>query len=355
MLDPQDQKIIERYKALPQPLKDALWAEETIDHIFDVGKAQKLTVSQMGELADIVGLVILGILKPEDFGSEVQRKLNLTMERASAADAIVAAINEKIFTPLRDEIINATRAPTPPSPPLVRVGEEKKQDILSPRPQIKSEQTPLAAPTTSLRRSAEGGPALPQATQVSRQVGQKIGYQGRDPYREPIDEKAPTSLMPQPPSVAPTQPISIFAKQIPSPAPQATQVSGPRQQQSSLAGGQATPQAAQVGGQAKPISWADISPEKEKASSPPDAKSALERAMNDGTVTPRPQKPTLGSSTLGVEQSKTPSVFPPSEPPPNLPTAPEKTNAQKYQEKAAPTGEPHPGYTGRDPYREPIE
>src|SRR3989338_5654250 len=297
MLNPQDPKIIERYKALPQPLKDALWAEETIDHIFNIGKAQHLTVSQMGELADIVGLVVLGMLKPEDFGSEVQRKLNLTMERAAAADAIVAAINEKIFAPLRDEMMGAARL----SPAIGKTSgvEEKLGNGLptswqaGKMPDVKEVEVPVSVarpptPSNSSTRnellSQQGSATLgvdekrqqdsvapgvddtPRAAQpisiFAKHVPEPSRYQGKDPYREPIDGDHPEVLI--------TKPTT--------PPPKAPQLSG---------------QAPQV---QKIISWSDISPEKEKANSHPDAKSALEKAMNNGVAAPRLQSLTSGKS-----------------------------------------------------------
>ena len=255
MFNPQDPKIIERYKTLPQPLKDALWAEETIDHVFDVGKAQKLTVSQMGELADIVGMVILGILKPEDFGSEIQRKLNLTMERKSAADAIVVAINEKIFAPLRNEILKI-----------------EKKNVSSPQPKIRNIEQALPISNSQISPPYEGGVGevktapqptsifakhIPASPELPRGEPEPPRYAGRDPYREPIDDGRPETPI--------TKPAT--------PPPKAPQL-----------GGQ-TPQVQKI------ISWSDIAPEKEKANSHPDAKSALERAMNNDGIAPKPTSP----------------------------------------------------------------
>ena len=381
MLNAQDPKIIELYKTLPQALKDALWAEETINNIFDAGRAQHLTVAQMGELADAVGLVILGLLKPDDFGYEIQRKLNVSKEQT---DKVVATLNEKIFAPLRDEILSA-RSPSATGLPAESSAQAGKTSGVSPVLPALPDKATLDVGSSIFAKQvpspAQGG----QATQ-------KIGYTGRDPYHEPIDSDHPETLIMKPTMPLPQKPTAQQKTNLPLTkgehegvkeaeltSPNPSFVSLPANWQA----GRGTQDSEEP--RSRPLSWSDISPEKEKASSRPDARSALERAMNaeEGVSKLAPPKtsnvfPSLRSSSTsdvlpayaeasagrpaapkptsppspakiseinlgGQAVPPLPKPIQPPPPPSNLPTeniVPEKTNTQKY--------------SGTDPYREPL-
>ena len=96
-----DTETTEQYKKLPQALKTALFSDDTTEKIFTIGKKNKLTVEQMGILADETGLVILGITKPEDYGTNLAKRL---LSKPDLTNNIVAEVNEKILGSLREEL-----------------------------------------------------------------------------------------------------------------------------------------------------------------------------------------------------------------------------------------------------------
>lgn len=85
------------YENLPQELKNALFAEETGDNIYNICKRNAIE-ENLGVIADYVGLVLLGILTPEDFQNALETELNLEKE---VVKEIAREINRFIFYPVR--------------------------------------------------------------------------------------------------------------------------------------------------------------------------------------------------------------------------------------------------------------
>ena len=85
------------YEKLPQELKDALFAEETGDNIYDVCKRNEVE-EHLGEIVDYVGQVLVGVLAPEDFQNTLEKELNLE-ERV--AKKVAQEINRFIFYPVK--------------------------------------------------------------------------------------------------------------------------------------------------------------------------------------------------------------------------------------------------------------
>jgi hypothetical protein len=85
------------YEKLPQELKDALFAEETGDDIYDVCKRNEVE-EYLGEIVDYVGQVLLGFLTPEDFQNTLEKELNL---EEGVAKKVAKEINRFIFYPVK--------------------------------------------------------------------------------------------------------------------------------------------------------------------------------------------------------------------------------------------------------------
>ncbi len=93
-----EEQILERYRSLPEDIKDAIDSVELLDLVESVGKKFKLHVDQQGELSNEIGLLLFGITKPEVFLEEIIKRVNLTPE---VAGEIAKELNTKIFFPIR--------------------------------------------------------------------------------------------------------------------------------------------------------------------------------------------------------------------------------------------------------------
>jgi hypothetical protein len=113
------------YEKLPQELKDALFAEETGNNIYEICKRNEVE-KYLGEIVDFVGQVLLGLLPPNEFQETLERELKLEREKAKR---IYQEIHRFIFYPVRSGLeelykieiappaqpkIAPTEKPTPP-------------------------------------------------------------------------------------------------------------------------------------------------------------------------------------------------------------------------------------------------
>lgn len=320
-----DPMVIEKFKNLPQKLKDVLFSEDTTDIIFAIGKENKLTVFQMEELADEAGLVVLGIKTPEDFVKSLEQRLATSAEKAVP---IARATMEKIFNPILGDLKALHKSSAPLEMPSVvnvplkkapstKPAEPQKQIVPAPiarsREQAKPaeiKKTPIPSPAktlslqkqpTAVTKSIEIPEALPIAPQpmVPKPVESIVL-----PTPKPTELPKTTPIVPKPtvPKLA-VEP-QIFTKAIPD----------PYREKLDNDGIVAVPVV-----KPKIVNWGDILKNKTKEpESHPDAKIALEKAMSDA--------PTVSKV------------------------------ADKALEKPKDQTSQTPKYTGmKDPYREPLD
>ncbi|OHA57365.1 MAG: hypothetical protein A2114_01385 [Candidatus Vogelbacteria bacterium GWA1_51_14] len=91
----------ERYNKLPPIVKQAIDAVETADLIQTISEAHKLHIDQMGEFSNQIGLVMLGVVKPQEFIPNLREKLKIGDEEARK---IALEVNEQIFNPIRESL-----------------------------------------------------------------------------------------------------------------------------------------------------------------------------------------------------------------------------------------------------------
>jgi len=90
----------ELYKKLPQELKDAIFAEETGNNIYEICKRYDIE-NDLAVVVDYVGNVLLGLLPPEDFQNILEAELKLEKE---TAEKVAREINRFIFYPVKPEL-----------------------------------------------------------------------------------------------------------------------------------------------------------------------------------------------------------------------------------------------------------
>lgn len=121
------EQLKEAFKKLPSDLQDAIYSVDVSEKLEKIYKKHSLHIDQAGELGSEVGLVMMGLTKPNDFAENITRRLSVPEEKARA---VASDINSQIFMPIRQS--------------LMKLHEERdiKPETQNPKPQIQTSVTP---------------------------------------------------------------------------------------------------------------------------------------------------------------------------------------------------------------------
>ncbi len=174
-------ELYERFENLPDDVQEAFLSVDTYKTIKKIVDKFKLHIDQSGILSEEIGLVMLGVTRPENFLSVLEKKLNIPLETAGE---IVKEINTTIFFPIRASLeeINNGGVPrySPERPSLVEnfspIGQVSEKNIYHP-------ETPLQNSTNNaiiINREVKDNPP-----RSDRQVfDEKMGKLFRVPKEE---------------------------------------------------------------------------------------------------------------------------------------------------------------------------
>ena len=113
------------YKNISQELKDALFAEETGNNIHDVCERNKI-MEKLGDIVDLVGQVLVGVLPPEDFQETLENELELETD---IAKKVAQEISRFIFYPVRTELEKLYQTAAAPTGEIAP--EKTKESLLT--------------------------------------------------------------------------------------------------------------------------------------------------------------------------------------------------------------------------------
>ena len=113
------------YKKLPQELKDALFAEETGNAIYDICKRNEV-LEKLGEISDHIGQVLLGVLLPGKFQEILEKKMELDLEKSKK---ILHEINRLIFSAVKHSLAELYETPVKPSEKVKEKSLPAESDI----------------------------------------------------------------------------------------------------------------------------------------------------------------------------------------------------------------------------------
>ena len=85
------------YEKLPQELKDALFAEETGNNIYEICQRNEIE-DNLNQIVEYVSQVLVGVLAPEDFQEILGKELKLKKE---VTKKVAQEINRFIFYPVK--------------------------------------------------------------------------------------------------------------------------------------------------------------------------------------------------------------------------------------------------------------
>ncbi len=193
------EQLREAYRKLPQDVQEAIFSVDTAEIIREIGEKHKLMIDKIGELADEIGLVMLGFTHPSQFISNLGDRLGVDKV---IAKEIAEEVNSKIFFPIRENLkkIHAMEeaqapAPTPaeaesgvgvPTSPLASVGKIPVQpETPAPLPEVP---LPPQVPTPT----PEEETAIPPATPIAPTTP--------EPQRPPLAEEVETPPIPPTPN-----------------------------------------------------------------------------------------------------------------------------------------------------------
>jgi hypothetical protein len=92
------EKLTEKFKALPQVLRDFVLSEKLNTALNEIVEENDLPIDQAGILENEVVLVILGDTRAEDFPKSLEKRTNLKQEELGG---LIKEVNEKVFQEIR--------------------------------------------------------------------------------------------------------------------------------------------------------------------------------------------------------------------------------------------------------------
>ncbi len=110
-------KIKEKFKLLPEEVKEAYTSIETTETIIQIRDKYHLHIDQASALAEEMGLVMLGLSKPDEFIGTISARLHVTQ---MVATGITKDVNEKIFNPIKESLKQIHSLENTGNEPLVK-------------------------------------------------------------------------------------------------------------------------------------------------------------------------------------------------------------------------------------------
>jgi hypothetical protein len=95
-------QLHEILKGLPPDVNEAIGSVNYIDTLTDMEKKYRLHIDQMDALGNEIYKLMLGLTPPQQFVGVIKTSANLSDETAKQ---IAAEVNEKIFRPIRESLI----------------------------------------------------------------------------------------------------------------------------------------------------------------------------------------------------------------------------------------------------------
>ena len=92
------EQIQERFEQLPTALQEAISSPEINAAIQAIGNKHSLHIDQLGELVDLIGLVMLGLLPSRDFVKNLSREANIDEVTSTK---IADDVNKEIFSKIK--------------------------------------------------------------------------------------------------------------------------------------------------------------------------------------------------------------------------------------------------------------
>lgn len=175
---PSESELRGLYEKAPQNVKDFIVSTELLDAFDAIRVEHKLHLDEAGKLTDALVAVFLEAKPATDFPLMLKEALE---QNATAYDAVLKAVNEKIFTAFRNTLKPTTEIPIQSVP---------AQPATPPPPSAPLIKTPMDRLKEASNAGAQTVQASPQIENIPREAAPQTStptYKSADPYREPIE------------------------------------------------------------------------------------------------------------------------------------------------------------------------
>lgn len=212
-LNNQSQSDIQKAKAnLPKESREAIESVPWHDIIFEIKKERNYNFSQIEKLGNYTDLLLCGLLNPIEYPALLERDLGITREET---DELVDELNERIFKKIREELARKQQSIQEYLPDHGEDIDTKQEDIESREDILKAIENhkPEIYKFSSTNNNQEVKTNIPIASQklagsfgipaketthsinndttkvipVSIINTPKKEYEGKDPYKEPLE------------------------------------------------------------------------------------------------------------------------------------------------------------------------
>ncbi|MDO8470973.1 MAG: hypothetical protein Q7S63_03365 [bacterium] len=130
MAEYTQEQLEQTYEKLPDELQEAIFSVQTADAIRTACEKQGITDARVGEVAADAGLVLMGLLMPEDFPGAIEKKVGLQKD---ALSQLAHEINRFIFFPVKESLsqihIIVQGKPSPSRAPATAALEEQAPKV----------------------------------------------------------------------------------------------------------------------------------------------------------------------------------------------------------------------------------
>ena len=121
------EQVLRKMEKMPQDLREAIFSVDSENVIEAIAKKYGLQIDQAGELADEIGLLMLGVTHPRDFVAKLAKRLGTDSETTRK---ITEEINSQIFSKVKESLkkIHSVEEAEiiPPAPAAVPIAPEPK-------------------------------------------------------------------------------------------------------------------------------------------------------------------------------------------------------------------------------------
>ncbi len=221
------QQATQRWDTIPEKIREALISEPNNQFIWKTCETEHLSPEKLSEILRIAGLVLMGFIHAGDFAQELKESLDLNPQIATS---IAKVVNERIFSPLKDDLEKIYEPPSaiapkafvleikPAAPPPLIKAESPKPLAVSEFDRLNITKPAVPLPPKPFTPSPSGRSSTDFTKAPSAQV--ELSLPGKPPVIPKPEIRTsvpPPIIIHEEPSVSPLKSAQEFKIDVPQP------------------------------------------------------------------------------------------------------------------------------------------